>query len=227
MGGYSEPQTTSSSGDSEIKAPETKPEEGTFGGTLWQIIGKQLGSDVLRIGGTALKSQSNPLVSLPSWMYEPLSSLQRHTEMLEYSEILDRAAKTTDPVERMALVAAFAVTAYSATPVRLSMLFKHSSLTSKGPTFNPILGETYEYIDKKTNMKFFAEQVLLTQFVPVLNYSKRSATTPLLPQFMWKAMGGVSFRILLLPPSSLEIPLTSLPKETPTSNFQMEITSIM
>jgi len=136
MGGYSTTQTSAPTDADEIKPPETKPEEGTFGGTLWQIIGKQLGSDVLRIG-----------ISLPSWMYEPLSSIQRHTEMLEYGEILNRAAKCPDPVERMAHVVGFAVTAYSATRVRLR------------PTFNPILGETYEYIDRKTNMKFFAEQV--------------------------------------------------------------------
>lgn len=55
-------------------------------------------------------------------MYEPLSSLQRHTEMLEFSDILSRAAKSPDPAERMAHVVGFAVTAYSATRVRLRML---------------------------------------------------------------------------------------------------------
>lgn len=54
MGGYSTTQTGAPQDpNDEIKPPDTKPEEGTFGGTLWGIIGKQLGSDVLRIGGIA------------------------------------------------------------------------------------------------------------------------------------------------------------------------------
>lgn len=63
---------------------------------------------------------------------EPLSMLQRLTEDLEYSELLDRAARCDSSVEQMCLVAAFSVSSYSTTVHR----------TAK--PFNPLLGETYE-----------------------------------------------------------------------------------
>lgn len=63
---------------------------------------------------------------------EPLSMLQRLTEDLEYSELLDRAARCDSSLEQMCLVAAFSVSSYSTTVHR----------TSK--PFNPLLGETYE-----------------------------------------------------------------------------------
>lgn len=63
---------------------------------------------------------------------EPLSMLQRLTEDLEYSELLDRAARCDSTLEQMCLVAAFSVSSYSTTVHR----------TAK--PFNPLLGETYE-----------------------------------------------------------------------------------
>ncbi|KAG7282615.1 hypothetical protein CRUP_018734 [Coryphaenoides rupestris] len=63
---------------------------------------------------------------------EPLSMLQRLTEDLEYSELLDRAARCDSALEQMCLVAAFSVSSYSTTVHR----------TAK--PFNPLLGETYE-----------------------------------------------------------------------------------
>jgi hypothetical protein len=85
-------------------------------------------------------------ISLPSWLYEPLSILQRQAEMIEYSEVLCNAAQCEDPVERLAFIAGFAVSGYSAT-----QRYK--------PDFNPILGETFEYVDSRNNTKFLAEQV--------------------------------------------------------------------
>lgn len=58
--------------------------------------------------------------------------LQRLTEDLEYSELLDRAARCDSSLEQMCLVAAFSVSSYSTTVHR----------TAK--PFNPLLGETYE-----------------------------------------------------------------------------------
>uniref|UniRef100_A0A665USX5 Oxysterol-binding protein n=1 Tax=Echeneis naucrates TaxID=173247 RepID=A0A665USX5_ECHNA len=63
---------------------------------------------------------------------EPLSMLQRLTEDLEYSGLLDRAARCDSSLEQMCLVAAFSVSSYSTTVHR----------TAK--PFNPLLGETYE-----------------------------------------------------------------------------------
>lgn len=73
--------------------------------------------------------------SFPCWQVnfnEPLSMLQRLTEDLEYSELLDRAARCGSSLEQMCLVAAFSVSSYSTTVHR----------TAK--PFNPLLGETYE-----------------------------------------------------------------------------------
>jgi hypothetical protein len=58
--------------------------------------------------------------------------LQRLTEDLEYSDLLDRAARCESSLEQMCLVAAFSVSSYSTTIHR----------TAK--PFNPLLGETYE-----------------------------------------------------------------------------------
>jgi len=85
-------------------------------------------------------------ISLPAWIYEPLSILQRQTEMLEYTALLDKAAQCKDAKERMAYVTAFAVSGYSGTQRY------HNA-------FNPILGETFEYVDDERDYKFLAEQV--------------------------------------------------------------------
>jgi hypothetical protein len=66
--------------------------------------------------------------------------------MIEYGKVLSNAAKAGDPVERLAYLAGFAVSGYSAT-----QRFK--------PNFNPMLGETFEFIDHRYNSRFFAEQV--------------------------------------------------------------------
>ena len=58
--------------------------------------------------------------------------LQRITEELEYSNLLDSASQCDDQWEQMAYVAAFTISAYSTTATR----------TNK--PFNPLLGETYE-----------------------------------------------------------------------------------
>lgn len=79
---------------------------------------------------------------------EPLSMLQRLTEDFEYSSILDKAAKCSDPHEQLAYVAAFTVSSYSTTTTR----------TSK--PFNPLLGETFE-CDRRDDFgwRAFSEQV--------------------------------------------------------------------
>lgn len=59
--------------------------------------------------------------------------LQRLTEELEYSEILDQAALCEDSCEQLAYVAAFTVSAYATTLFRT------------GKPFNPLLGETFEF----------------------------------------------------------------------------------
>jgi len=107
-----------------------------IGSLLGSILGQtKLGTDLLRAG-----------ISLPAWLYEPLSLLQRQTEMLEYSHLLDKAAECKDPIDRMAYIAAFAVSGFSA-----SQRYHNA--------FNPILGETFEFIDEKRGFRYISEQV--------------------------------------------------------------------
>ncbi|TNY22568.1 Oxysterol-binding protein-domain-containing protein [Rhodotorula diobovata] len=87
-------------------------------------------------------------ISFPVTMNEPLSALQRLAEELEYSELLDRAAQCSDPIERLTLVAVWAVSGASSN--------KHRS--SRKP-FNPLLGETYECIRPDKGFRFVSEKV--------------------------------------------------------------------
>lgn len=55
---------------------------------LWNILRNNIGKDLSK-------------VSMPVELNEPLNTLQRMCEELEYSELLDKAADTEDPFERM------------------------------------------------------------------------------------------------------------------------------
>lgn len=86
--------------------------------------------------------------SLPVQLNEPLGGLQRMAEELEYAELLDQAAATTDLVEQMALVAAWSVSAYASPGLR-----------AERKPFNPMLGETFEWHDEQRGWRFIAEKV--------------------------------------------------------------------
>uniref|UniRef100_A0AAQ4S365 Oxysterol-binding protein n=1 Tax=Gasterosteus aculeatus aculeatus TaxID=481459 RepID=A0AAQ4S365_GASAC len=102
---------------------------------LWNILRNNIGKDLSK-------------VSMPVELNEPLNTLQRMCEELEYSELLDKAAETEDPLERMVVVAAFAVSGYSSTYYRAG-----------SKPFNPLLGESYECIREDKGFCFFSEQV--------------------------------------------------------------------
>ncbi|XP_026074365.1 oxysterol-binding protein-related protein 6-like isoform X5 [Carassius auratus] len=102
---------------------------------LWNILKNNIGKDLSK-------------VSMPVELNEPLNTLQHMCEELEYTELLDKAAHTDDPYERMAIVAAFAVSGYSSTYYRAG-----------SKPFNPLLGETYECIREDKGFCFFSEQV--------------------------------------------------------------------
>ncbi|KRZ16763.1 Oxysterol-binding protein 2, partial [Trichinella zimbabwensis] len=86
---------------------------------LWSIMKNCIGKELSKI-------------PMPVNTNEPLSMLQRLTEDLEYSSIVDQAAQCGDVYEQMCYVAAFTVSSYSTTTNRT------------GKPFNPLLGETYE-----------------------------------------------------------------------------------
>ncbi|KAI3901724.1 hypothetical protein MKW92_001847 [Papaver armeniacum] len=117
------------------RLPEPKEKEKPIG--LWSIIKDNIGKD---LSG----------VCLPVYFNEPLSSLQKCFEDLEYSYLVDRAlewGKQGNSLMRILNIAAFAVSGYASTEGR------HCK------PFNPLLGETYEadYPDK--GLRFFSEKV--------------------------------------------------------------------
>eukprot|EP00062_Callorhinchus_milii_P005904 gi/632945849/ref/XP_007888266.1/ PREDICTED: oxysterol-binding protein-related protein 6 isoform X2 [Callorhinchus milii] len=111
------------------------PSPDTSSINLWNILRNNIGKDLSK-------------VSMPVELNEPLNTLQHLCEELEYSELLDKAAETDDPYDRMVLLAAFAVSGYASTYYRAT--FK---------PFNPVLGETYECIREDKGFRFFSEQV--------------------------------------------------------------------
>jgi hypothetical protein len=66
-------------------------------------------------------------------------------EMLGYYELLDKADDCVDPIEQLIYVTAFMVARFS-----------HTTRTTK--PFNPLLGETFEYVNRD-KFRFIAEQV--------------------------------------------------------------------
>ena len=83
---------------------------------------------------------------------EPISSLQKMAEIMEYTSLLDRANDEPDEYHRLALVCAFALSPYAA-----------NNRTWK--PFNPVLGETFElHVDGENgvggkDVRYIAEQV--------------------------------------------------------------------
>ncbi|KAJ0976041.1 hypothetical protein J5N97_018006 [Dioscorea zingiberensis] len=113
------------------------PVEKEKGVSLWSMIKDNIGKDLTK-------------VCLPVYFNEPLSSLQKCFEDLEYSYLIDQAyewGRKGNNLMRMLNVAAFAISGYASTEGR------HCK------PFNPLLGETYEadYPDK--GLRFVSEKV--------------------------------------------------------------------
>ncbi|XP_057195541.1 oxysterol-binding protein-related protein 3 isoform X2 [Triplophysa rosa] len=111
------------------------PSPNTSNISLWHILKNNIGKDLSK-------------VAMPVQLNEPLNTLQRLCEELEYSELLNRAANTQDPFERMVYIATFAVSGYASSYYRAG-----------GKPFNPVLGETYECDRPDKGFRFVAEQV--------------------------------------------------------------------
>lgn len=102
--------------------------------SLWAILKNNIGKDLTKI-------------SFPVSFNEPTSMLQRMAEDMEFSECLDAAATQQDSTKRIAFVAAFAMSNYSSTIGRVAK------------PFNPMLGETFEYIRPDKHYRYVSEQV--------------------------------------------------------------------
>ncbi|KAL3472413.1 Oxysterol-binding protein-domain-containing protein [Aspergillus californicus] len=102
--------------------------------SLWGILKSMIGKDMTKM-------------TLPVSFNEPTSLLQRVAEDLEYTDLLDIAADQTDSMERLVYVAAYAASEYASTIGRVAK------------PFNPLLGETFEYVRPDKGYRFFVEQV--------------------------------------------------------------------
>ncbi|KAL5606688.1 hypothetical protein BROUX41_003084 [Berkeleyomyces rouxiae] len=102
--------------------------------SLWGILKSMIGKDMTKM-------------TLPVSFNEPTSLLYRCGEDMEYAELLDQAAERSDSMERLIYVAAFAASEYASTIGRVAK------------PFNPLLGETFEYVRPDKNYRFFIEQV--------------------------------------------------------------------
>uniref|UniRef100_A0A1J3FLK5 Oxysterol-binding protein-related protein 2B n=1 Tax=Noccaea caerulescens TaxID=107243 RepID=A0A1J3FLK5_NOCCA len=134
---FSEPDA--GSGHMHIKRRTRLPDpaEKERGVSLWSMIKDNVGKDLTR-------------VCLPVYFNEPISSLQKCFEDLEYSYLLDQAyeyGKSGNSLLRALNVAAFAVSGYASTEGR------HCK------PFNPLLGETYEADFPEKGLRFFSEKV--------------------------------------------------------------------
>lgn len=104
--------------------------------SLWSVLKNNIGKDLTKI-------------SFPVSFNEPTSMLQRMAEDMTYASLLDTAVRQKESSLRMAFVAAFACSNYVTTLGRVAK------------PFNPMLGETFEYInlDEKCKYRYQSEQV--------------------------------------------------------------------
>ena len=102
--------------------------------SLWSILKSMVGKDMTKM-------------TLPVTFNEPTSLLYRCGEDMEYVDLLDLAVERSDSIERLTYVAAFAASEYASTIGRVAK------------PFNPLLGETFEYVRPDKKYRFFIEQV--------------------------------------------------------------------
>ncbi|ORZ06103.1 Oxysterol-binding protein-domain-containing protein [Lobosporangium transversale] len=110
--------------------------------SLLSILRKNVGKDL-------------STVAMPVSLNEPINVLQRLCEELEYSELLDKAAGLSDSLDRLVYVSAFAVSGYATTQWR----------AARKP-FNPLHGETFEYVCPEKGFKFISEKV--SHYPPIM-----------------------------------------------------------
>lgn len=83
-------------------------------------------------------------ITMPIWLNEPISMLQKIAELCQNTPIMDMAIQERgDDCRRLGLIAIFLMSQYEAVYLR-----------NRKP-FNPLLGETYEII--QPNYRFIAE----------------------------------------------------------------------
>ncbi|KAJ2029818.1 hypothetical protein IWW57_001476 [Coemansia sp. S610] len=101
---------------------------------LWSFIKGAIGKDLSQI-------------SVPVFFNEPTSFLQRFTEDMEYCDLLEIATRVPRSEDRTLFVAGFAMSNYASTFGRIAK------------PFNPLLGETFEYVRPDKKYRALSEQV--------------------------------------------------------------------
>ncbi|KAL2104205.1 hypothetical protein ACEWY4_001073 [Coilia grayii] len=102
--------------------------------SVWGFLKKCIGMELSKI-------------TMPIALNEPLSFLQRISEYMEHTYLIHNACTLSDSIDRMQMVAAFAVSAVA------------SQWERTGKPFNPLLGETYELVREDEGYRLIAEQV--------------------------------------------------------------------
>ncbi|KAI0032949.1 Oxysterol-binding protein-domain-containing protein [Vararia minispora EC-137] len=101
--------------------------------SLWSVLKHSIGKDLTKI-------------SFPVFFNEPTSMLQRMASS-PFMPAFDAAAQTRDPYLRIAFIGAFAMSNYSSTIGRIAK------------PFNPMLSETFEYVNLEKEYRYVSEQV--------------------------------------------------------------------
>uniref|UniRef100_A0A8C8H3E5 Oxysterol-binding protein n=1 Tax=Oncorhynchus tshawytscha TaxID=74940 RepID=A0A8C8H3E5_ONCTS len=102
--------------------------------SVWGILKKCIGMELSKI-------------TMPIVFNEPLSFLQRMSEYMEHTHLIHKACTLSDSIDRMQVVAAFAVSSVA------------SQWDRTGKPFNPLLGETYELTREDEGYRLISEQV--------------------------------------------------------------------
>ncbi|NXF25255.1 OSBL7 protein, partial [Rhodinocichla rosea] len=171
--------SASSSENSRLPAPPAPSGDVS----LWGLLRSSVGKDLSR-------------VALPVQLNEPLNTLQRLCEELEYSELLDRASRARDPRQRLVYVAAFAVSAYASTYYRAG-----------SKPFNPVLGETYECVRPDRGFRFISEQV--SHHPPISACHAESDNFVFWQDMRWKnKFWGKSLEIVPMGTVNVQLPRT-------------------
>ena len=101
---------------------------------VWEILKGSIGKDINRF-------------TVPIFLNEPISMLQKLCENFQYASLLNKAAYEDNPYKRLAYSTCFCIGGFSMNIYRAKKFF------------NPILYETFEYIDNDLNYRYFSEQV--------------------------------------------------------------------
>ena len=104
------------------------------GFNVWKVFKSAVGKDLSRFG-------------VPVYFNEPISSLQKFCEPFQYAYLLNTAAKEPNPYIRLAKSACFCIGQFVINNGRQAKFF------------NPLLYETYEYVDNEQNFRYMSEQV--------------------------------------------------------------------